>query len=59
MRMAARYQHLSPAFLSDAMGKLDAVFGEASGAIGGKKGEERYQGITAQLALAGEGGISG
>ena len=29
LRMAARYQHLSPAFLADAVGKLDAVFGEA------------------------------
>jgi hypothetical protein len=27
--MAARYQHLSPAFLADAVGKLDEVFGEA------------------------------
>jgi integrase len=27
LRMAARYQHLSPAFLGDAVGKLDAVFG--------------------------------
>jgi hypothetical protein len=29
LRMAARYQHLSPAFLADAVEKLDAVFGEA------------------------------
>ena len=28
LRMAARYQHLSPAFLAEAVGKLDAVFGE-------------------------------
>jgi site-specific recombinase XerD len=28
LRMAARYQHLSPAFLSEAVGRLDAVFGE-------------------------------
>ena len=27
LRMAARYQHLSPAFLQEAVGKLDAVFG--------------------------------
>jgi hypothetical protein len=27
--MAARYQHLSPAFLADAVGKLDEIFGEA------------------------------
>ena len=28
LRMAARYQHLSPAFLADAVSKLDGVFGE-------------------------------
>jgi site-specific recombinase XerD len=27
LRMAARYQHHSPAFLQEAVGKLDAVFG--------------------------------
>ena len=27
LRMAARYQHLSPAFLADAVGRLDDVFG--------------------------------
>ncbi len=26
LRMAARYQHLSPAFLADAVGKLDEAF---------------------------------
>jgi hypothetical protein len=26
LRMAARYQHLSPAFMADAVAKLDAVF---------------------------------
>ncbi|MGH9751849.1 MAG: tyrosine-type recombinase/integrase [Blastocatellia bacterium] len=31
LRMAARYQHLSPAFLSEAVGKLDAVFGSQEG----------------------------
>lgn len=30
LRMAARYQHLSPAFLADAVRKLDGVFGELS-----------------------------
>jgi len=29
--MASRYQHLSPAFLSDAVKMLDSVFGEAVG----------------------------
>jgi integrase len=28
LRMAARYQHLSPAFLAEAVGRLDAVIGE-------------------------------
>jgi integrase len=51
LNMARRYQHLSPAFMSDAVGKLDAVFSEASGAISAKNGEERYQDVTAQLAL--------
>jgi len=27
LRMASRYQHLSPSFLAEAVGKLDAVFG--------------------------------
>jgi hypothetical protein len=27
LRMAARYQHLSPAFLAEAIGRLDKVFG--------------------------------
>lgn len=30
LRMAARYQHLSPAFLADAVNSLDAVFGDLS-----------------------------
>jgi integrase len=29
LRMATRYQHLSPEFLSTAVGRLDAIFGEA------------------------------
>jgi integrase len=40
LRMAARYQHLSPAFLGDAVGRLDAVFGEL-----------RYQDVTTQKQL--------
>jgi integrase len=40
LRMAARYQHLSPAFLADAVGKLDQVFGP-----------ERYPGVTEQKQL--------
>jgi len=49
--MVARYQHLSPAFLADAVGKLDKVFGQKSA----ENQEERYQDVTANLAL-GEGG---
>jgi integrase len=33
LRMAARYQHLSPMFLADAVKKLDQVFGDASQAL--------------------------
>lgn len=43
LRMAARYQHLSPAFLADAVGKLDAVFGEPTKAL---LGEKRYPDVT-------------
>ena len=28
LRMAARYQHLSPAFLAEAVNRLDQVFGD-------------------------------
>jgi hypothetical protein len=27
LRMAARYQHLSPAFMAEVVGRLDGVFG--------------------------------
>jgi hypothetical protein len=40
LRMAARYQHLSPTFLAEAVGKLDAVFGD----IG-------HQSVTTPIAL--------
>jgi hypothetical protein len=40
LRMAARYQHLSSSFLTEAVGKLDSVF-EAV----------RYQDVTAQNLL--------
>jgi hypothetical protein len=29
LRMAARYQHLSPAFLAEAVSRLDEAFGDA------------------------------
>lgn len=40
LRMAARYQHLSPAFLGEAVKGLDVVFGEAC-----------HQGVTSVKAL--------
>ena len=58
-RMAARYQHLSPAFLAEAVGKLDSVFGEAVGLNRGKNGEERYQDVTGVLALTDGGDTNG
>jgi integrase len=47
LRMAARYQHLSPAFLAEAVGRLDAVFGEVC-----------YQDVTAPNALASGAAVS-
>jgi integrase len=41
LRMAVRYQHLSSSFLTDAVGKLDAVFGTI-----------RYQDVTVPKLLA-------
>jgi integrase len=40
LRMAARYQHLSPAFLEEAVKGLDSVFGNLC-----------YPGVTGQKAL--------
>jgi integrase len=53
LRMAARYQHLSPAFLAEAVGKLDTVFGSKRD----ENREERDQDVTANLALT-DGGKS-
>jgi hypothetical protein len=50
---AKRYQHLSPAFLVEAVGKLDAVFGSKST----ENGEKRYQDVTENLSLA-DGGVA-
>ncbi len=33
LRMAARYQHLSPGFLAEAVGRLDGIFGDALVAV--------------------------
>jgi hypothetical protein len=41
--MAARYQHLSPAFLGEAVGRLDGVFGDLG-----------YHSVTSQKLLEGE-----
>jgi integrase len=41
LRMTARYSHLSPAFLAEAVGRLDDVFGAV-----------RYQDVTAPMTLA-------
>ena len=46
LRMAARYQHLSPAFLGEAVGKLDGVFGDVS-----------PHSVPAQKLLDGEVGV--
>jgi integrase len=43
LRKAARYQHLSTEFLSDAVGKPDGVFG--------LNGEVRYQDVTGPKVL--------
>ena len=53
LRMTARYSHLSPDFMAQAVGKLDSVFG----ALKAKNGGERDQDVTAKLALTdgGEG----
>ena len=40
LRMATRYQHLSPGFLAEAVGRLDGVLGEF-----------RYPGVTKEKAL--------
>jgi len=47
LRMAARYQHLSPAFMAEAVGRLEAVFGS-----------ERHHSVTQQKELNGEMGVS-
>jgi integrase len=55
LRMAARYQHLSPAFLSDAVRKLDGVFGDLDVSLEGpaklENGAERYPDVTIQKGL--------
>ena len=55
LRMAARYQHLSPAFLADAVCKLDDVFGDLSG-VAGK--ELRPRSVPALLGPADENALT-
>jgi hypothetical protein len=50
--MARRYQHLSPAFLAAAAGKLDTVFGEAAQAADGVR-FKAWAGMTAILQSPG------
>ena len=45
--MAARYQHLSPGFLAEAVGRLDGVFGPL-----------RYQDVTEQNERVNEVGLT-
>lgn len=45
--MAARYQHLSPSFLAEAVGRLDGVFGPL-----------RYQDVTAPRMLEAVGAVT-
>ena len=67
LRMAARYQHLSPAFLAEAVGKLDGVFGHldpvldtsSSVGIGAEIGAERHHSVTALKALPAIVAVSG
>ena len=47
LRMAARYQHLSPQFLAEAVGRLDSVFGSL-----------RYQDVTAPKMLEAAAAVS-
>ena len=51
LRTAKRYQHLSPSFLAEAVGKLDKVFGSNDGSKLAENGGERYQDVTGVLAL--------
>jgi integrase len=55
LRMAARYQHLSPAFLQEAVGKLDAVFGS----LNAENGRERFRDVTGNLALTDGTAVNG
>jgi integrase len=51
LRMAARYQHLSPAFLADAVAKLDGAFGLVVPAISGAVPASQQQ--LAAVAVSG------
>jgi integrase len=51
LTMAKRYQHLSPDFLAEAVGRLDKVFGA-------ENGKERDQDVTEVSALTDGGGLT-
>jgi integrase len=57
--MARRYQHLSPAYLGEAVNRLDAVFGGSMEPKTAENGEERYPDVTGVLALGDDGDASG
>ena len=52
LRMAARYQHLSPAFVSDAVGLLDSAFAEPKKLPGRRalRGFYRHHSVTGILS---------
>ncbi len=53
LRMAARYQHLSPAFLADAVKRLDSVFGDPCSCSRPtrKFGADRHHSVTRTLGV--------
>jgi integrase len=52
LRTTARYQHLSPAFLQEAVGKLDKVFSSTEGLNLVENREERHLSGSGQKALS-------
>jgi site-specific recombinase XerD len=47
LRMARRYQHLSPEFLADAVGRLDTAFAECHPYVTAPKALEAVAGASA------------
>jgi site-specific recombinase XerD len=46
LRMAARYQHLSPAFLAAAVNQLDTAFAECHPYVTGQRGIQAGLGVS-------------